>query len=188
MSSYTDNKGAIQTTDTRNIDERFRWWDHEAIVDELDKERSPLISVFVNEIGDFNLSSAIRSGLWYLSGKTYIVGRRKWDRRGAVGSHLYQNLVYFPDMESAITDLRDKGYRIVAAEVDERGVSLPSYQWVDKSAVIYGEEGAGISQETLAMVDDIVEIPRRGSIRSLNVAATASTFLYDYSVKTGFIS
>lgn len=173
--------------DGRNIQDKYKWWEHEDIVADLDENRSPLVNIFVNITHDMNLGSGVRNSNWFNTQPVTIVGKRKWDKRGAVGAYHYTGINHFPTLEEAIEPLRANGYRIVAAEIDERAIPLPSYEWQEKSAVVYGEEGDGLSNEMLSLVDDIVFIPGRGSVRSLNVATTSGIFSYDYSMATGFI-
>jgi tRNA G18 (ribose-2'-O)-methylase SpoU len=185
--SFINNLGQIQDTDNRNIQERYRWWDHEDIVGDLEATRSEVVSVFLNIDGDFNISSGIRSNLWFNTHGTWIAGKKRYDRRGAVGSHLYTPVDHNPTPLDLLNDLRNDGYTLVAAEITDDAVPLTTYQWDSKSAIIFGEEGAGLAQEILDAVDQVVYIPGRGSLRSLNVATTAGIFLYDYSMKTGNI-
>lgn len=183
--SFVDNVGQVQTEDTRNIKEEYRWWDHTRIVEHLSSTQSEMLSIFLNLTGDFNISSGIRANLWFNTSGVYIVGSKKWDRRGAVGSHNYLPTTYEPDIASLITYLREEqGYRVVAAEITDDAISLPDYKWSPKSAVIFGEEGCGVSEEVLDACDDVVCIPGNGSVRSLNVSQSAGIFSYDYYAKT----
>lgn len=173
---------------TFNVIDTLKELTVEQVNERLDLSRSGLVSVFLNVLGDFNLSSAIRSANWYNQDSVWIVGRKRWDRRGAVGSHNYIPVNYARNFDEAFSSLRERGYTIVAAEIADNAVSLADYQWDEKTAVVYGEEGAGLSEEVLGLVDSVVYIPGRGSVRSLNVAATASTFSYDYHAKRGYLS
>lgn len=178
--SFVDNLGQLRTEDTRNIKEEYRWWDHERIVEDLEKTRTPYVSIFLNVTGDFNISSGIRAGLWFNTAGAYIVGKKKWDRRGAVGAHNYMPVDHFADMEHLFAHLRNMDYQIIAAEISDSATSLVDYVWQEKTAVIFGEENAGVPQEVLDMCDEVVYIPGNGSIRSLNVSQTAGIFAYDY--------
>lgn len=178
--SFVDNLGQLRTEDNRNIKEEYRWWDHEEIVADLEKTRSKYVSIFLNVTGDFNISSGIRAGLWFNTAGAYIVGKKKWDRRGAVGAHNYMPVDHFADMAELITHLRGMDYRIVAAEINDQAVPIFGYQWQEKTAVIFGEENMGVPESILDLCDDVVYIPGNGSIRSLNVASTACFFAGKY--------
>lgn len=173
--------------DTRNIHDALKSLTTDDINENLAQTRAPLVSIMLNVVGDFNLGTAVRNACWYNVGPVWIVGRKRWDRRGAVGTQNYTDLRYSPDIFAVIADLRAEGYRVIAAEITDDAAPLSTYEWQEKTAVIYGEEGAGVSQEVLAAVDDVVFIPGRGSVRSLNVGTTTGSFMYDYSVKRGLI-
>lgn len=187
MAVFIDHAGQMNHEDNRNISEKYRWWDHNDIVSDLSETRSGLISVFMNVAGDFNLSSGVRNNLWFNTEGVWICGNKKWDRRGAVGAHHYIEMDHSPSFEDLAAMLRGTGHRIVAAEITDEAVPLTTYAWQDKSAVVFGEESNGLSEEILNMVDDVVYIPGRGSIRSLNVATTSGIFAYDHAMKTGHI-
>lgn len=182
--SFVDNLGQVQHEDNRNIKPEYRWWDHERIVADLEKTRSKYVSIFLNLTGDFNISSGIRAGLWFNTAGSYIVGRKKWDRRGAVGAHNYMPVEHFADMADLIGNLKAMGYMVIAAEIADNALNLVSYEWAEKTAVIFGEENSGVPQDVLDMCDEVVYIPGDGSIRSLNVSQSAGIFAYDYFAKT----
>lgn len=173
--------------DARNIHDGLKALTTEEVKEQLRETSSGLVSIFVNLIQDRNLSTGVRNANWFNGENVVIAGRRRWDRRGAVGSQNYLNIDYAPDVLEAIATYRANGYRIVAAEITETAVPLTTYAWEDKSVIIYGEEGAGLSDEVIAEVDDVVFIPGRGSVRSLNVGVTHGIFTYDYSLKRHYI-
>lgn len=181
------NTTPFSIPDNRNVADKYKWWDKTDITKDLDETRSQMVSVFVNLSKDMNLGTGVRNSNWFNTQPVRIAGRRGWDRRGAVGTHVYSGIQHNTTAEEAIAELRADGYTIVAAEIDDKAVALPEYQWDVRSAVVYGEEGDGLSEDILALVDDIVYIPGRGSVRSLNVATTSGIFMYDYSMKTGLI-
>lgn len=182
------SESTLTQKDNRNIHDHFKEYDTEEVRAMLAAQRSGLVSIFLNVLGDFNLSSGIRNANWFNTSSVYIAGRRKWDRRGAVGTHHYTEVNHAPDIFALIDDLRKDGYTVVAAEINEDAVPLTTYEWKEKTAVIYGEEGAGVPQDVIDYIDAVIYIPGRGSVRSLNVATTAGIFMYDYSAKTGLIN
>lgn len=169
-----------------NVKDSFQGKTPEEIKSELDLNRSSLVFCFVNIHGDFNLASGVRNSNWFNNQKVVIAGRKKWDRRGAVGTHNYIDVDYNPSVQDVIEQYKKDGYRIVAAEYPSTQ-ELPDYKWDRKSLVLFGEEQAGLSEEVLEIVDDIVSIPGSGSVRSLNVSTTSGIFAYDYNLKIGFL-
>lgn len=175
--------------DTRNIVDKYRGWETDLICDDLIKTQSGFHAAFVNVEGDFNKASGVRNANWFNTGDTYMYGKKRWDKRGAVGAHHYTCVLNFPYqiLLDTIVSWQSYGTKIVAAEIDDRAVPLTTYDWPEDVVVLFGEENAGLSKEILDAVDDIVYIPGRGSVRSLNVSTTSGIFMYDFSVKRGLI-
>lgn len=181
------SESVLTQKDNRNIHDHLKPLETDEVRADLRSTRSGMVSIFLNVLGDFNLSSGIRNANWFNTHSVYIAGRRKWDRRGAVGTHHYTEVNHAPDIFSLIDDLRADGYTIVAAEINDDALPITTYEWDEKTAVIYGEEGAGVPQDVIDYIDAVIYIPGRGSVRSLNVATTAGIFMYDYSSKVGLI-
>lgn len=179
----------MMQTDTRNVQDKYRGWETELISNDLSTGMSGFIAAFVNVDGDFNKASGVRNMNWFNGNSTVMFGKKKWDKRGAVGTHHYKNVVNYPYEEIAdhVASWKAEGIRIIAAEIDDRAINLVDYDWPENVVVFFGEENAGLSQEVLDLCDDILAIPGRGSVRSLNVSTTSGIFLYDYSVNRGYI-
>lgn len=176
--------------DMRNLNvlDKYKGMAVEDIKYDLNKRRSGLVIAFENVLGDFNASTGLRCLNAFCGESFILIGRRKFDSRGAVGTNHYENMIHSPTLD--ILDwYRDQGYRIVAAEnnVDYKPIKLPSYNWEYKTVLAFGEEGRGISRELLNMVDEVVEIPQRGSVRSLNVGTASGIMAYDYHLKMGLL-
>ena len=169
--------------DNRNIADEFKNMSTEAIKSEMISRSKPMIVILENLVGDFNISSVVRSANAFAMRSVYICGRKQWDRRGAVGTHHYINVHHAPDTISVIKGVRSAGYKVVAAELTEDAIALPNYNWDSHTAVVFGEEGRGISPEVLDSVDEVVYVPQFGTVRSMNVATVAGMFMYDYRMK-----
>ena len=169
--------------DTRNIRDEFKGVEHETIQRYMGLMANGLIIVAVNIVNDFNVGSVVRSANAFLCERVILTESRKYDKRSAVGAYHYIQVDYESSTQTVIDRYREKGFRIVAAEY-EKGREmhrLNGYAWDKKTVLIMGEEGLGLSSEVLDAVDDIVYIPMLGTVRSLNVASCATTFMYAYS-------
>ena len=78
--------------DNRNVINKYKDWVNAEIRADLQKNRSQCVNIFINLSGDFNKASAIRSHNAFLGKEVYIVGRRRYDIRGAVDKSLRNNL------------------------------------------------------------------------------------------------
>lgn len=166
-----------------NVRDDFKGMTIENIRDELEGNRLPVVSVCMNLTSDFNKSSIVRASNAFLGKEVFIVGKRKLDRRGAVGTLHYENIRMCPDIDEVINYLRENDYTIFAVDNTPEFNATPVYD-VDmpvKTAFIYGEEQLGLSPDVVAKCDAAVYIPQYGSVRSLNVAQAAAIMLSEYT-------
>lgn len=184
--NYPDHiKSLAVRSDRRNVIDHYKSMSEELIRGSLAKVRSDLVVIAENYASDFNLASTIRNLNAFAGKEIWIVGDRRFDKRGTVGTHNYETINYSSDISYVLDNLRSSGYTIVAIDNVDAATSIEPYQWNPKTAVILGQEKIGVSNEALNSADDIVYIPMRGSTRSLNVAVASGVVMYDYSNKLG---
>jgi len=157
----------------------------ELIRGDLDQKRTELVLIAENWGYDFNLGTLIRNSNAFVAKETYIVGRKQFDRRGAVGTYHYEHVHYAPELPPVVKALKTKGYSIVVMDNIEGAASVCDFFWEVKTAIIFGQEGLGVTPEALQLADSVVYIPQLGSVRSLNVATASGIAIYDYMVKVG---
>lgn len=167
--------------DRRNVIDHYKYWEHEAIVADLDTNRSELVIVCENFAYDFNIATVVRNSNAFLTKCIWIVGRKRFDRRGTCGTHKYEHIHHAESIDEVISH-HDR-HRIVAVDNVESASSINEYRWYDKSIVIFGQEQIGVSNYALARADDIVYIPQVGSTRSINVGTASGIAMYDYALK-----
>lgn len=171
----------VDVFDTRNIRDEFKGMEHEEILANM--PRTNLVAVLSNRIRDFNWGSVVRNANAFGLDKIIFTGIRKWDRRGAVGAHHYTPVDYKENIFEVINEYKEKGYKIVAAEYDERYdmKNMYDYDWEENTVLIFGEEGITLDDEILNACDDIVMIPMWGTVRSINVATAAGVMFSNYT-------
>lgn len=169
--------------DTRNVTDFYKYWDHDAIVADLDNKRNEFIVAVERVNGDYNFSVCIRNTNAFLGKKVYRAGKRQYDKRGAVGTNHYEHVGYEERIIDLINKYKEEGYRIVAIDNVGEAQDIRSYRWEPKSFMLFGEEGRGLSQEALELAHDIVYIPQFGSVRSLNLGTASGIAMYDYACK-----
>lgn len=168
--------------DTRNLQDEYKGLAVEQIVDCLAKKRSALEIAIENIERDFNAGTIIRSANNFNASKVHIIGRRKLNRRGAMCTDKYLELIYWPDRESFMRDQRARGREIVAIENNVDGSEpLADKNFVQQTTLLFGSEGNGITPELLAEADDIREIESLGSTRSINVGVAAGIAMYEWA-------
>ena len=170
---------------TRNVIDEFKSLPDEDIRQRLIEKSKGFAVLMTHVEGDFNIGSAIRSANFHGAREFFYYGRRKMDRRGAVGTYKYTPVTFLETREKLL-ELKDR-YTFVGFENNVPGtVSLYDYDWkMDKPpCIVVGEECNGIQEEVMSLCDVLVEIPNFGSVRSLNVGTAASIAMFDYNSKT----
>ena len=145
----------------------------EAIKAALDRKRFPFAICIANVVYDFNLGTIIRNANAFLAREVVIYGRRKMDLRGAMGAHVYENVVHVRDAPELERHVRERGYRVVCFEETAGSIPLAGFAWPENPLMVFGQEGPGIPPEVLALADAQVHIPLHGSMRSLNVGVAS---------------
>ena len=130
-------------------------------------------------VGDFNISTMIRNANAFGAGEVFYVGKKKFDRRGTVGSHHYISLNHLRTIDD-VKQLKDKYHFVCFENNRDSTVPLADYQWPKMPLMIFGEEGTGITDEMMELADDIVAIQQYGSVRSLNVGTCSGIVMHDF--------
>lgn len=174
--------------DTRNVIDYYKEWENDQIKADLDTRRLPFVVGFENVSGDFNKASGIRNSNAFLAKESWIIGKRQWDRRGAVGTHNYIHLKYAPSLDYIyLNEPNIRDMRWVAVDNVPGATPITQYDWKPDTFMIFGEEARGVSPMALGMAEDVVMIPQLGSVRSLNVSVASGIIMYDYASKLGVI-
>ena len=167
--------------DKRNIIDFYRDWKLEDIKIDLDRKCFPYSVLMEQWQGDFNIGGLVRNANAFAAKEVFYIGKKKWDRRGAVGTHHYTAVKYL-DSYDCISSLK-KEYILIGIDNVEGSVPMESFNWPDNSLMIFGEESFGITKDVLAMCDKIVGITQFGSVRSLNAAVASGITMFDYTNK-----
>src|SRR5699024_2042352 len=166
--------------DRRNVEDRFRYWRREAIVAELDTHRHDLHVAIENLEHDANIGSVVRTANAFAVGAFHIVGRRRWNRRGAMVTDRYQHEIHHPDAAHLVAWSREQGRPLVAIDLVEGAVPIERTALPHNAVLVVGQEGPGVSPELLAASELVVGITQFGSTRSINVAAAAAIAMHSW--------
>ena len=133
--------------------------------------------------GDFNISTLIRNSNAFNARGVYYLGKKRFDRRGTVGSHHYMDVIYLDGGYNQLVDLK-KEYTIIGVDNNVSNThKLGKFDWLSLKKpplMLFGEEGTGLTDKALKIVDYCVEIPQYGSVRSLNAGTSSGILMYDF--------
>ncbi|HEX7352966.1 TrmH family RNA methyltransferase [Brachybacterium sp.] len=166
--------------DRRNVEDRFRYWRREAIIAELDTRRHALHIAIENLEHDANIGSVVRTANAFAVGAFHIVGRRRWNRRGAMVTDRYQHEIHHPDAQHLIDWARAEGRPLVAIDLVDGAMPIEHAPLPRNAVLVVGQEGPGVSGEILEAADLVVGITQFGSTRSINVAAAAAIAMHSW--------
>lgn len=173
----------LREGDRRNVEDRYRYWRHEAIVADLDSRRHPLEIAVENWSHDFNIGSVIRTANAFNVSAFHIVGRRRWNRRGAMVTDRYQHEHHHASVESLARYAQSHGLSIVAVDNVPGSVPIERYALPRSALLVFGGEGPGLSQEAREAAEAIVHITQFGSTRSINAGAAAAIAMHTWALQ-----
>lgn len=165
--------------DPRNLVDEYKGLKNEQIFDELAKSRTPLEIAIENVEHDFNIGSIVRTANSFNVKKVHIIGKKKYNRRGAMCTDKYLEIVHHSTIEDFLKT--QKGRELVAIENNlERAKPLNDKTFRSDTTLIFGSENNGITEELLEKATDVRFIESFGSTRSVNVGVAAGIAMYEY--------
>jgi len=166
--------------DSRNVIDRYRYWRMEAIVADLDSRRHPFHVAIENWQHDLNIGSIVRTANAFLADTVHIVGRRRWNKRGAMVTDRYQHVLHHETVADLAAWAADAGLPIIAVDNVERSVPIEGHDLPEACILLFGQEGPGLSAEALDAAAEVVEITQFGSTRSINASAAAAIAMHSW--------
>jgi tRNA G18 (ribose-2'-O)-methylase SpoU len=168
----------LEHGDTRNVIDRYRYWRMEAIVADLDETRHPFHVAIENWQHDMNIGSIVRSANAFAADTVHIVGRKRWNKRGAMVTDRYQHVVHHPDVAALVAWAASESLPIIAIDNVPGSVIIETFAFPERCLLLFGQEGPGLSDEAIAAADAVVEISQFGSTRSINASAAAAVAMH----------
>jgi tRNA G18 (ribose-2'-O)-methylase SpoU len=176
----------LATGDRRNVADRYRYWRNEAIVADLDGRRHAFHVAIENWQHDFNIGSVVRTANAFLAAEVHIVGRRRWNRRGAMVTDRYQHIRHHPTVEDLVAWADGEGLPLVGIDVVPTAVALERTELPRRCVLVFGQEGPGLSAEMVAACDLVCAIAQFGSTRSINAGAAAAIAMHTWIRRWAF--
>jgi tRNA G18 (ribose-2'-O)-methylase SpoU len=170
----------LERGDARNVVDRYRYWTVEAIVAELDSRRNGFSVAIENWQHDMNIGSIVRTANAFLAETVHIVGRRRWNKRGAMVTDRYQHIVHHDTIDALVEFARAERRPIVAVDNVPGSVEVSGFAFPRRCILLFGQEGPGLTAEALAAADAVVEIRQFGSTRSINAGAAAAIVMHEW--------
>jgi tRNA G18 (ribose-2'-O)-methylase SpoU len=170
----------LRDGDTRNVVDAYRYWRREAIVADIDTRRHPLHIAIENFGNDANIGAVVRTANAFAVDTVHIVGRRRWNRRGAMVTDRYQRLAHHDTTAGLLKFAADAGLVVVAVDNVPGAVRIEHTELPRNCLMVFGQEGPGITDDTRDGAAQTVSIAQFGSTRSVNAAVAAGIAMHTW--------
>jgi tRNA G18 (ribose-2'-O)-methylase SpoU len=164
--------------DTRNVADRYRYWTVEAIVADLDTRRHPFHVAIENWDHDFNIGTVVRNANAFLASEVHIVGRRRWNRRGAMVTDRYQHIRHHATIEELVGWAALEDVPLVGIDNLPGARPLEAAPLPHRCCLLFGQEGPGLSAAAREAVHHVLSIAQFGSTRSINAGVASGIAMH----------
>lgn len=164
--------------DARNVTDEYKGLPIEEIVNDLDTNGITLEIAVENTERDFNMGTIVRSANAFGVRHVHVIGRRQWNKRGAMMTDKYLHVHYYQNVNKFVKTMNERKRTIIAVDNIAGSVPLGKTKLPDNAVLVFGQEGPGISKELATIAKQIIAIEQFGSTRSLNVGVAAGIVMY----------
>ena len=168
----------LKDGDKRNVLDKYHYWTVAAIKSDLDKDRIGLEIAIENLQRDYNMGTIVRVANAFNIQTVHIIGRKQWNKRGAMVTDLYMNIQYHDDVTSFAASMSKSGRKMIAVDIVDGATPLSITPLPSDAVLVFGAEGPGLSKSMLAAAKEVVMIEQFGSTRSVNVGVAAGITMY----------
>lgn len=168
----------LASGDRRNVVDAYRYWTRAAIVADIDTRRHPLHVAIENFANDANIGTVVRTANAFAAQAVHIVGRKRWNRRGAMVTDRYQHLVHHDTVDDLMEYAAAAGLVVVAVDNTPGSVPLETAELPRECLLLFGQEGPGVSESAKNSAAMTVSIAQFGSTRSINAGVAAGIAMH----------
>ena len=168
----------LRDGDRRNVADRYRYWTVDAIRADLAPRRHGFHVAVENWVHDLNIGSVVRTANAFNAAAVHVVGRRRWNRRGAMVTDRYLDVVHHPDADALRRWAAERDLPLLGVDNTPGAVPLETYPMPRRCVLLFGQEGPGLSDAAVDACDVVLSIAQFGSTRSLNAGAAAAIAMH----------
>jgi tRNA G18 (ribose-2'-O)-methylase SpoU len=172
------DRDLLRDGDRRNVVDEYRYWTREAIIADIDSRRHRLHVAIENFGHDANIGGVVRTANAFAVDTVHIVGRRRWNRRGAMVTDRYQRLRHHDTTAELVAYARDVGLTVVAVDNVPGSVRLEEASLPRDCILLFGQEGPGVTEEARVAAAMTVSVAQFGSTRSINASVAAGIAMH----------
>ena len=173
----------LEHGDRRNVVDGYRYWYHDAIVSDLDSRRHPFHVAVENWEHDFNIGSVVRNANAFLAAGVHVIGKRKWNRRGAMVTDRYQHVSHHPTIEGFVAWAGAADLPIIGIDNLPGSVPIETTELPKTCVLLFGQEGPGLSEAAREASEKVCSITQFGSTRSINAGVASGIAMHRWIVQ-----
>ena len=174
------DRALLAEGDRRNVVDRYRYWTVEAIVADLDGHRHPYHVAIENWSSDLNIGTVVRNANAFLATAVHIVGRRRWNRRGAMVTDRYQHIEHHGTIEALVTWAAAAELPVIGIDNLPGAVPLETTDLPERCVLLFGQEGPGLSAAARGACTAVCSITQGGSTRSINAGVASGIAMHTW--------
>ena len=172
-----------QNGDTRNVVDSYKTWTVDAIKDDMQRKAFPVHIAIENYQHDYNIGTIVRNANAFNVAGVHIIGKRHWNRRGAMSTEKYLSLYHHKNVDEFALWCATNKLPIIGIDNINKSILLHNAAIPKSCMLVFGQEGPGLSSEMQAICEQIIAIEQFGSTRSINVGVASGIILYSYVSK-----
>ncbi len=168
----------LREGDRRNVVDRYRYWRRDSIVEDLDARRHPFHVAIENWQHDFNIGTVVRNANAFLAAAVHVVGKRKWNRRGAMVTDRYQHIVHHESIDRLVEWASGEELPLIGIDLLPESQPLEHFVLPRRCVLVFGQEGPGLSEAARAACAVVLSIAQFGSTRSINAGVASGIAMH----------
>ena len=178
--NFETGEGLTTQNDTRNVIDKYKGLTVAEIKDDLDRSRHDFHVAIENFQHDFNIGTIARNANAFNAAGIHIIGRRHWNRRGAMKTEAYMNIFHHKTVMEFINWAKQNNLKLIAVDNQKGSKKLNEIELEKGSILVFGNESDGLSKEMVEACKEMVAIEQFGSTRSVNVGVASGILMYEF--------
>ena len=178
--NFETGEGLTIQNDTRNVIDKYKGLSVVEIKDDLDRSRHDFHVAIENFQHDFNIGTIARNANAFNAAGIHIIGRRHWNRRGAMKTEAYMNIFHHETVMEFIDWAKQNNLKLIAIDNQNGSKKLNEIELEKGSILVFGNESDGLSKEMVEACKEMVAIEQFGSTRSVNVGVASGILMYEF--------
>ena len=178
--NFETGEGLTIQNDTRNVIDKYKGLSVAEIKDDLDRSRHDFHVAIENFQHDFNIGTIARNANAFNAAGIHIVGKKHWNRRGAMKTEAYMNIFHHETVMEFIDWAKQNNLKLIAIDNQKGSKKLNEIELEKGSILVFGNESDGLSKEMVEACKEMVAIEQFGSTRSVNVGVASGILMYEF--------